>query len=147
MKKFTCLLLITTVLISCGTKNKGLKFSAFEVTDETGVAGIKVEEDGKFFVAGMFTGTVDKNGFIRDTANQVIVEIRNDSVFMAVGKYLYRINENGTIDDGSGILLKWNKEGELLYGDIKNGIRITPADQNSFQAASILWRYYTNYLI
>jgi hypothetical protein len=49
------------------------------------------------------------------------------------------------MDNGSGVLIKWAENGELLKGDIKTGMKISPNDSNLYRTASIILYLYLSF--
>lgn len=143
MKKIFYLLLISTLLFSCGSKTDKLQFSEFEIKDEKGISRITVNENGKIRVSGEDIGTINTDGILNDKNGNLLAKITDENILQEKdGKNLIKIDENGKIDNGSGMLIEWSENGELLKGNEKAGMRISPVDKKSFQAASIILYLY-----
>lgn len=143
MKKIYYLLLVLTVLSSCAVKTSTLRFSNFEIKDENGMTKIKVDKSGVVKISGNEIGTINKNGTLNDKNGNLVARITDDNFLQDKdGKNLIKIDANGKMDNGSGSFIEWSETGELLMGNKKKGMHITPVDKKSFRAAStILFLY------
>ena len=140
MKKVFYLFLVLSVLSSCAIKTNQLRFSKFEITDK-GVSRIMVDENGiiKRSGSGDRIGKINKNGTFNDKDGNLVLKITDDNFLQNKdGKKLIKIDANGKMDNGSGMYIEWSESGELLKGNKKTGMRITPVDKKSFRAASTI---------
>lgn len=146
MKKTIFLVFLVCLIASCGNKSGKLNFTSFEIKDENGVTGISVKENGEISTIGQQTGKVERNGEIKDMAGKMIAKINDSNILVdAADKPLIKINENGEMDNGSGILIKWNEKGELIRGNEKAGFLIKPYNKNNLQTASIVLYMYLGF--
>lgn len=146
MKKIVYLLIFATMLFSCGNKTEKLNFSKFEIKDQNGVTGIKVDDKGGIYVDGQQSGKVQINAEIKDKSGKVIAKLNDDDILLdSENKPLIKINRNGDMDNGSGVLMKWDENGELMKGDEKTGMSIIPNDKKSYRTASIIVFLYLNF--
>lgn len=134
------------MLFSCGNKTEKLNFSKFEIKDQNGVTGIKVDDKGGIYVDGQQSGKVQINAEIKDKSGKVIAKLNDDDILLdSENKPLIKINRNGDMDNGSGVLMKWDENGELMKGDEKTGMSIIPNDKKSYRTASIIVFLYLNF--
>lgn len=146
MKKLFYLLFVSVIMVSCGTKADKLEFSEFEIKDENGKIGITVSENGIIKISGEDIGKINTNGSLSDKDGKLIAKITDNNILQDKdGKSLIKIDKNGTMDNGSGTLIKWSESGELLKGNEKTGMQISPVDKKSFQSASIILFLYFNF--
>lgn len=146
MKNLFYLLLASTLLFSCGTKKEKLQFSAFEIKNENGVTGITVNKNGEIKMGGNDIGTINPNGSLNDKDGNLLAKMTDDNFLQDKdGNNLIKIDKNGKMDNGSGMFIEWSENGELLKGNEKTGMSITPVDKESFQAASIILFLYSSF--
>lgn len=130
---------ITVFFISCGKKSQELNFSKFEIKDQTDVVGISVNDQGIIYSSGEETGKVERNGEIKTKEGKIVATINaSGELFDSKRKLLVKINKQGDIDNGSGLIIHWDKNGNLLKGSEKTGMSISPNDSTSYRAASIV---------
>jgi hypothetical protein len=139
IKNVFYLLFISTLLLSCGTKAEKLQFSEFEIKNGDGVTGVTVNKNGDIKISGEDVGSINTNGTLNDKDGNLLAKITDDNFLQGKdGKNLVKIDENGKMDNGSGMFIEWSESGELLKGNEKTGMIIKPVDKKSFQAASII---------
>lgn len=139
MKNITRFMLLFLLLISCATKKEKLTFSKFIISNARGLTEIKVEDNGSIFISDNLIGIIDKEGAIITKNGTVLAEVIEDNqIIDGEGNAVIKIDKEGTVDKGSGEIIQWSESGELMKGDETTGLRIFPADKNSFQTASIL---------
>lgn len=146
MKKLFYLLFVSVIMVSCGTKTDKLEFSEFEIKDGNGKTGISVSENGTIKISGENIGKINKDGTLNDKEGKLLAKITEENILQGKdGENLIKIDKNGTMDNGSGTFIKWSDSGELLKGDEKTGMNISPVDKESFQSASIILFLYLNF--
>lgn len=90
-------------------------------------------------INGNLVGKVNKNGTLSDKNDQVLIKITDENIVQNTeGKALIKIDKNGTMHNGSGILITWSEKGELIKGTENTGITISPSDKHSLQTASVV---------
>lgn len=113
--------------------------STFEVTDEKGVAGIKVSADGQISLASEVAGSIDTAGTVKDKQGKVLAHLNPQGMLVdAQEKVLIKVDEEGTLDNSSGMRISWSPEGKLMRGTEDAGMRLVPAASTSRRAASII---------
>ncbi len=146
MKTLFYLLLASTLLFSCGTQKEKLQFSEFKIKNENGETGITVNKNGAIKISGEDIGTINSDGTLNDKEGNLLAKMTDDYFLQDKdGNNLIKIDENGKMDNGSGMFIEWSESGELLKGNEKTGMSVTPVDKNSFQAASIILFLYLNF--
>ncbi|WP_130734121.1 hypothetical protein [Flavobacterium sp. J27] len=138
IKKILFFLLII-IFSSCATKKEKLTFSRFIINDEKGRTEIKVEDNGTIYISDNLIGLVDKEGTISTKNGTVLAEIIEDNFIVdGNGNELVQIDKNGAVENSAGESITWSETGELLKDDEPLGLKIFPANRDSFQTASIL---------
>lgn len=146
MKKFIYLLFVTVLLIACSNKSKRLNISQFEIKDLNGETGITLNKNGEILINSEIYGKVKENGEVLDNKNNILARLNaNDILTDSKDQPLIRISKNGDMDNGSGILIKWSENGELLKGDEKTGMKIFPNDSNLYRTASVILYLYLSF--
>lgn len=113
--------------------------SAFEVTDEKGVAGIKVAADGQISLQSEVAGSIDNAGTVKDKEGKVLAHLNQQGMLVdANEKTLIKVDEEGTLDNNSGMRISWSPEGKLMRGTEDAGMRLSPGNSNARRAASIV---------
>jgi hypothetical protein len=138
MKKILVVLFVASLLSSC---NSGvLSFSAFELKDGKGLFSIIVESDGNLKVKDQKIGFINKeDGTIKDKDDNIVATFKpNGDLMDKDGNLLVNISSNGEFKTGDGAMVSWSEEGDLMKGEEKPGLKIEPADKNSFQVASVI---------
>jgi|WetSurMetagenome_2_1015567.scaffolds.fasta_scaffold661569_1 hypothetical protein len=125
--------------MSCSNKSKRIDISQFEIKDSNGVTGIMLSKNGEILINSKIYGKVKENGEVFDNKNNIIAKLNANGILTdSKDQPLIKISENGVMDNGSGVLIKWAENGELLKGDIKTGMKISPNDSNLYRTASII---------
>lgn len=139
MMKKILLIIGLVVLYSCASKKEKLTFSKFIISDVTGHTEIKVEENGTIYIGENLIGVIDKEGMISTKNGTVLAEVLEDDIIVdGEGNTVIKIDKEGTVDKGTGEIIQWTENGELMNGDQLTGLKIFPADKESYQTASIL---------
>jgi len=132
-------MLFATLVVSCGIKTERFNYSKFEIKDQNGVVGIIVDDNGNIIINNKLFGKVVKTGKILDKKGKTIAELNNENILVdSLNHPLIKISKNGELDNGSGITIKWSKSGELMKGDVKTGMSISPNDPKSYCTASAI---------
>lgn len=139
MMKKILLIIGLVVLSSCASKKEKLTFSKFIISDVSGHTEIKVEENGTIYIGENLIGVIDKEGMISTKNGTVLAEVFEDNVILdGDGKMLVSIDKKGSVENSDGEFITWSNDGELLKNDEPLGLSIFPADENSYQTASLL---------
>lgn len=139
MKKTTYVIPLFFLVISCATKKEKLTFSKFIISDAKGQTEIKVDDSGAIFISDNLIGIVDKEGTVITKNGTVLAEVLEDDVIVdGEGNTVVIIDKEGTVDKGFGEIIQWSDDGELMNGNETTGLKIFPADKDSYQTASIL---------
>ncbi len=134
------LIISVLFLASCGAETD------FEIKDENGKTGILVQTDGNIIVDNVVTGKITKDGTVTDKDGKIIAKIgKNDIITNSEGDALIKINENGKIDNGSGVFIQWSDNGELMKGNEKVGMKMSPVKKDSYRNASIILFLYLSF--
>lgn len=134
---FLCLSLM--LLISCG------ETTGFEIKDENGKTGIIVQTNGSIIINNEVIGTITRNGTVTDKDGKVIARIgENDMLLDSNSKAIIKMDKNGKMDNGSGTFIEWSENGELMKGNEKMGIKLSPVKTDTFRNASIVLFLYLN---
>jgi hypothetical protein len=143
MKKIIFALCVIGFLTSCNTDK--IAIGEFEIKDGSGIIGLKMKGDGTLTVRDEVVGKVDKTGRIMDVNGKEVAKIEGESIVDAKGKEITKVGEDGSFkNSGTGERLHWNENGELLKGEEKTGMVISPNDKSLYKAASIvLLMYFT----
>jgi len=138
MKRLIVSLFLVSVLCSCNTSV--ISFSAFELKDSQGIFSIQVKEDGTLNVKDKKVGSINKeDGTIKDQNDSIVATFNsNGDLIDKEGKVLVNINKNGEFKVDDKDLVSWSEDGELMKGSEKSGLKIEPANKNSYQAASVI---------
>ena len=139
MKKTTYMIPVLFLVLSCATKKEKLTFSKFIISDAKGQTELKVDDSGAIFISDNLIGMIDKEGTIITKHGTVLAEVlENDCIVDGEGNTVIKIDKEGTVDKGTGEIIQWSENGELMKGNERIGLRIYPADKASYQTASIL---------
>lgn len=121
----------------------------FKIGDKNGAAFIVVdkegeiktyEKSGKFKSEWKTIGTISKDGRIADTHGKLLAVLRDTSILEdSAGAPLVRIYADGTLDNGSGVSIRWTKDGTLKQGDLLLDVKLSPANSPARRAASIVF--------
>lgn len=139
MKKTTYMIPVLFLVLSCATKKEKLTFSKFIISDAKGQTEMKVDDSGAIFISDNLIGMIDKEGTIITKNGTVLAEVLEDDIIVdGEGNTVIKIDKQGTVDKGTGEIIQWTENGELMNGDQLTGLKIFPADKESYQTASIL---------
>ena len=145
MKTIIYLVLFSIFSISCGNQSTKLTISKFQIVDENGIVGINVSNDGTILLESAIKCKIKPTGEIFDNKDSLLAKITGDKLIKSNGELICRINQNGTMENGSDETIKWNSEGELVRGKEKTGFKIIPNDPKLYRAASIIFFLMTNF--
>jgi hypothetical protein len=139
MKKYIYFFIVPIMLISCSNQPNKLEISQFGIENETGEQGILVSETGDIKIMNEAIGKITVAGKVFDKKNKVIASLDSkDNLLDAKGNILCKIDKDGNIDNGSGTLINWTKNGEWYIGNEKANFKIRPNNPNLYRAASIV---------
>jgi hypothetical protein len=138
MKNLSILLVVATVLFSCGSEPAVLKFSSFHIEDDQGEVGIIVSDIGDITIESSFVGAIHEDGTITNADEEIAAKLVGNMLQDKDGNTLILIDENGKMDNGSGVFIEWNEKGELMKGGEPAGMKIEPNKKECYQAASIV---------
>lgn len=146
MKHFTHILFISFILMACATKQDKLHLSDFEIKDENGITRLVVSKNGDIKMNDELMGVIKSDGNINDQNGELVATITADNTLQNKDvQKLVLIDENGQIDNGSGLFIEWTEDGEFLKGAEKTGITIAPVNKKSFQTASAILCLYLSF--
>lgn len=84
-------------------------------------------------------GRVDTCGRVFDTEDRQIATVEGDGVFgYPEGQMLVGITDDGSLDNGSGVLLRWDEDGRLLRGEEDVGFYLEPPDSEASTTALVV---------
>lgn len=134
-----------------GCDNKALDsslvpLSPFKIGDKKGTVYIVVNNKGEIKWIGEAkskkgpVSTISKDGRVVDAHGKLLAVLRDTSILEdSSGTPLVRILADGTLDNGSGVLVSWTKNGTLKQGDSLLDVRLMPANSPARRAASIVF--------
>jgi len=121
-------------------KQPFLQIHQFKLMDKTGKVHLQMDKNGKFEFEGSAAGTIGNDGKVVDLNGKVLAIMRATSVLEdASGTPLVRISQDGTIDNGSGVNIRWTKNGTLKRGSSPLDVKLVPASVATRRTASILF--------
>ena len=121
------------------TKTPRLTLDSFKIVDTNGNVHFEMDNAGKFGQEGKAIGKINVNGLVVNMQGKPLAHLRsNDILEDSKGQPLVKIDHDGSIDNGSGVLIHWLKDGTLSKGNEAMDIKLIPADSNARRTASIL---------
>lgn len=121
------------------SKTSFVKLSAFKIADKSGKIHLEMDKTGKTSYEGKVTGAIDAKGSVFDAGGKLMASLRDDSILVdSSGKPLVKIGTDGALDNESGELIHWLKDGSLAQGDKILDAKLLPSNSPARRAASIL---------
>lgn len=109
------------------------------VMDKNGVIKTKAKK-GEIKSEWKVVGTISKDGRVIDAHGKLLAVLRDTSILEdSAGVPLVRIYADGTFDNGSGVPVRWTKDGTLKQGDSPLDVKLLPANSPARRAASIVF--------
>lgn len=113
--------------------------SEFQLLDKNGNITIEMKKTGQFYLHADAIGVLHSNGKMFNQEGSLIAMINDSNILVnSEDQPLIKINKNGVLDNGSGILMHWLDNGEFAQGDQTTGIKLSPKDSSAKQAASMV---------
>ncbi|WP_338568003.1 hypothetical protein V6L78_17865 [Pseudomonas canadensis] len=120
----------------------------FKVGDKNGMFFILVDKKGEiteyektegFKYVRTALGTISQDGRVVDTSGRLLAVLRATSILEdSAGAPMVSIDSKGTLENGSGVPIRWTKDGTLKQGDVLLDFKLWPANSPARQAASIV---------
>lgn len=127
------------------SKTSFVKLSAFKIADKSGKIGLEMDKTGQISYEGKVTGAIDAKGSVFDAGGKLMASLRNNSILVdSSGEPLVKIGTDGALDNGSGVLIHWLKDGTLAQGDKILDVKLLPPNSPARRAASIVLFLYLN---
>lgn len=121
------------------SKTSFVNLSAFKITDKSGKIGLEMDKTGAISHEGKVTGTIDAKGSVFDAGGKLIAGLRDNSILVdSSGEPLIKIGTDGALDNESGVLIHWLKDGTLAQGDKILDVKLLPSNSPARRAASIV---------
>lgn len=121
-------------------KSAILKIHPFKLIDKTGEVHLRVNGNGKIESEGKAIGTISKDGTVVDLNGKLLAMLRATSILEdSTGVPLVHISPDGTIDNGSGVKIRWTKNGNLKQGDSLLDVKLVSTYSSTRRAASIVY--------
>jgi hypothetical protein len=137
--KYKFLIMTILLIASCSRKKDLLHISELRIEINDAYPKITMEKDGKIYIDNDLVTIANKNGVIKWKSGNVACEMGEDNILRNyVGEPLIKINKNGVMDNGSGVVYHWNTAGKFVKGDKEIDYSLVPNDNNLFQVASII---------
>ncbi len=127
-----------------GCDNKSLepylvKLSPFKITDKNGNIHFEMNKTGQIRQDGKPSGSINRKGKVIDIDGKLIASLRDTSILEdSKGTPLVKIDADGTLDNGSGVLIRWMKDGTFTQGDKILDVKLLPSNSPARRAASIV---------
>lgn len=117
-----------------------LTIEEFRIHHDASEDALQVDANGRVHVPGADgAGRIDDCGRMYGAQGTQVATVTEDMIVAHPGtEPLVGIRADGTLDNGSGTLLTWAEDGQLLEGSEPTGFRIEPADSAAKKAASAL---------
>jgi hypothetical protein len=144
--RYITLFLVVFTLCACATmgcpdgapKEPLVILSSFKIADSNDKIGLEMSDTGQISQEMQAVGVIDVKGNIFDTSGKLLARLRDTGILeTADGKPLVKIGKDGTLDNGSGVLISWSKDGTLVRGDETIGLKLLPPNSPARRAASI----------
>ena len=122
------------------SKTPSVALVAFRITDKTGHILLEMDRLGKIHQEGKLIGSIDKIGTVVDANGKLMASLRGNRILESSdGKPLVKISADGTLDDESGVLIHWSKDGMFTQGEKMLDAKLTPPNPSARVAASITY--------
>lgn len=125
-------------------KKKEVELVTFPIFSifKDGVEGIKVNEVGEIYMVSAPTALgkiAGGDGKIMDMDGTLLAHIdAQDRLISQDGKPLVMISEKGELDNGSGKLMQWSKEGHWMMGAEDTGFTLVPNNPALYRISSMV---------
>jgi hypothetical protein len=138
MNKIFGVIIISVVFLSAVVSAQSLKIDNFSIKANGETELISVKKDGKVTVNGKQIGVLQADGKLKDLQGKTLAEIdKTGKVTVNNEPPLVLINKNGGLDNGSGKILGWSKDGKFDLSDAKF-LTVSPNKKKFYQTASFL---------
>lgn len=113
--------------------------SPFKIVDSQGVAHLAMDGFGGILAEGEVYGRLDSSGNVFDAEGKQVARLRASGMMEAMnGDVLGVIGPDGSMDNGSGVLVAWRDDGVLCVGDDATDVVLSPRNTAAKRAASII---------
>lgn len=125
------------ILFSCGVRQKSDQY-AFQLKDNSGKTVLEVDDAKQVFLLGKWVGSMNENGQLLNVQNRLIVGLGDDGfVKDADHKVLFKLAEDGRVQNDGGTIVEWNEKGRLQF-DSDSYVDISPNKPHLYKTASLL---------
>lgn len=164
MIRSTLYILTTIILLSCDKKNPSTQTTTpvapksepaevlvkefvattpFTLQNASGNTLLELSNDKQVYVYGAPKAQIDGEGAIMSLDGSVIAKLNHGNILVNHHQMpLIKMKEDGTVDYGSGVVLHWSKDGELMHGDKRLNCKIQPFKKESLKTAGMLYYYF-----
>jgi len=117
-----------------------LKIHPFKLVDKTGKVHLLVEGNGKIEAEGKAVGTISKDGSVVDLDGKLLAVLRETSILEdSTGTPLVSIAADGSMDNGSGVKIRWTRNGTLKQGNSLLDVKLVTAYSSVRRTASTVY--------
>jgi hypothetical protein len=123
--------------LSAVVSAQSLKIDNFSIKLNGKTEVISVEKDGKVKLNGKQGGVLQADGKLIDLQGKTFAEIDKIGKVTVNDKPLVLINKKGELDNGSGKILAWTKDGKFKISE-SEFLTVSPNKKKFYQPASFL---------
>jgi hypothetical protein len=128
---------IISVLFLSAISAQSLKIDNFSIKFNGKTEVISVNKDGKLTLNGKQGGILQADGKLIDVQGKTLAEIDKTGKVTVTDKPVVMINKNGDLDNGSGTILAWTKDGKFKLSE-SEFLTVSPNKKKFYQPASFL---------
>jgi hypothetical protein len=143
MNKIIGVIIISLVLLTAVVSAQSLKIDNFSIKINGETELITLKKDGKVTLNGKQVGVLQTDGKLKDLQGKTIAEIDKTGKVTVSDKPRVLIDKNGGLDNGSGKILAWTKDGKFKVSE-SEFLTVSPNKKKFYQSASFLiFLYFT----
>jgi hypothetical protein len=117
-----------------------IKLSPFKIAGKNGNIHFEMNKTGQIRQEGKVVGSINRAGKIVDPHGKLIANLRETSILEdSKGMPLVKVDTDGTLDDGSGVLIRWLQDGTFSQGENILDAKLLPSNSPARRAASIVF--------
>jgi hypothetical protein len=137
MKNILGAVIFSVFVLSAIVSAQSLKIDNFSIKINGKTEVISVSKDGKVTVNGKQGGVLQADGKLIDLQGKTFAEIDKTGKVTVNDKPMVMINKKGEIDNGSGEILAWTKDGKFKFSG-SEFLTVSPNKKKFYQSASFL---------
>jgi hypothetical protein len=137
MNKIFGAIVISVVLLSAVVSAQSLKIDNFSIKLNGKTEVISVKKDGTVTLNSKQGGVLQVDGKLIDLQGKTFAEIDKTGKVTVNDKPLVLIDKNGRLDNGSGTILAWTKDGKFKISE-SEFLTVSPNKKKFYQTASLL---------